>query len=141
MQFEQLQNLVDVYEANEDISFEEVFSEDLKNSKEHASLNKEDIFELKRQLQAHIQSEEDRINNEERRNIFPYETEDIQSEQQLGKKQATDLAPGRRRFHKKYVEAFMINISVPKPLGGFHIPFKGPFSVRSCGFSSWESCS
>ena len=80
-----LHNLIDVYEANEDISIDEVFSEAQKNSQDYASLNKEDFVELKRRFQEFIQNEEDRLNREELRDNYPYETEDIQSEQQLGK--------------------------------------------------------
>lgn len=112
-----LERLIDVYEASEDITIEQVFSEARKKWTGFEELNKEDVVELKRQLQEHIQWKEDCLNREERSNSYLLSSEeDLSLESLPAGRFASDSESKRRRFHKKYVEAFINNISVPKSL-------------------------
>ena len=115
-----LEHLIDAYETNEEMSIDEILSIVLKD----AELSIEESIELKRQLFAFIEETE---------------TAEIHDEYEMWKREKADILPDnppldkspsqrKKRPHKKYVEAFINNIPVPKSLeelSAFFIDGKG----------------
>lgn len=132
-----LEKLISAYEENEDITIDEILSFTLKSYPEYTELRKEEIVELKRQFYDYCQKEEKAYYEEEiaeriDKELYFYEEAEKTGESDLDSDAGTGARPHmelsekrpvfsepyrkRRRPHKKYVEAFINNISVPKSL-------------------------
>ena len=103
-----LEHLIEVYESNEEMSIDEILSVVLKD----AELSIEESIELKRQFFAYIEEAEAADRHDE------YEEWKREKVDIIPDNPPLDKGPSQRkkRLHKKYVEAFINNISVPKSL-------------------------
>lgn len=112
----QLDYLAHMYEADETADANSVFEEALRND-EFARMSKKEIVELKRQFLNYIRIS-DELNNHEEQLARGIERES-RTVERLEDNDGLIFASNHpiKKSHRKYVEAFISNISVPKTLG------------------------
>ena len=103
-----LEYLIDAYESSEEMSIDEILSIVLKD----ADLSIEESIELKRQFFAYIEEAETADRHDEYEE-WKWEKNGIFTDNPPPDKGTSHR---KKRPHKKYVEAFINNISVPKSL-------------------------
>lgn len=148
-----LSRLINIYEASEDSSIDEVLQTALRNDPEFSELSDEEKVELKRQFIAYIQSEEERSSYEEMQERFRGSdirgTLDWTSDSIPDQKETCSFAEPtirRRSRHIKHVEAFVNNVSVPKSLEELAARYLDGNDAQNLvkeviddGFTSWTS--
>ena len=125
-----LDHMIEEYEANADLSIDEFISDIFTKDPVLNDLNVEDAIELKRQFMNYAQYSEER---ELKQEYYEYKTKDVyESVHESGSgimQEATErylvAFHKRTRPRKKYVEAFINNISVPKSLDELQTFFMG----------------
>lgn len=111
----QLGYLAQLYEANENANANSVFEEALRND-EFARMSKKEIVELKRQFLSYIRVSDELINREEQlKRGIERESQIIEQPEESDFLSFANNQPNKKP-HRKYVEAFISNISVPKTL-------------------------
>ena len=106
-----LEKLINVYETNEELSVDEILAYVQKEDKDYSSLTKEEAIQLKRDFLKYINASEEQClleNKRERKGVPEAEVSILRNTYTLSRE--------RRRPHKRYVEAFVNNISVAKTL-------------------------
>ena len=112
-----LEYLINAYEETENVTVDEFLSEVLKNDTRFTDLKKEEVVELKRQFLDYVRDSEERRDYEEPSERVDASTKDIHFDKLPEELVGSTASPRKRkRAHKKYVEAFVNNISVPKTL-------------------------
>ena len=116
-----LEYLISVYEEHEGMTVDEVLSDVLKQDPRLAELSKEEVVELKRRFLDYVRDSEDWDFYEEREKKSYEQSERIHFDKLPRELSFSEEASRRRRrVHKKYVEAFVNNIAVPKSLEEMH---------------------
>lgn len=113
---DKLKNLIKAYNSNEELSVEDFISSVLTNNPDFSDLTKEETVELKRQFMDYLQREEtSNISEEyEERKIKRYASPEYREKSEC--LVSKDLTYIRKRPRRKYVEAFVNNITTPKTL-------------------------
>ena len=112
-----LEYLISTYEENEGLTADEILAEAIKQDPRYSRLNREESIELKRRFLDYVRDSEERSAYEERKEKGYANAEDIRFDKLSEEFSSDDLLTRKRgRAHKKYVEAFINNISVPNTL-------------------------
>ena len=112
-----LKQLINLYESSEDISIDEIFNTCFRNDSACRKYSKQEIIALKRQFHEYVRTAEELRNIQNRINLRPQRQIDNQYRQRYNTiLAANSILQKDNRPHKRYVQAFINNISVPKTL-------------------------
>ena len=114
-----IDNLISLYETSEGTTVDEFLTEVMENDQQFSELSIQDRVELKRRFLMYINSIDERSSYDEYESLDDRSASPIKKEtiKQQDNMYGTDsfYRKGKRR-HRKYVEAFINNISVPRSL-------------------------
>ena len=110
---ENLNKLINAYVVNEEMSAGEILNDVFQNDLEYSYLSTEESVTLKRQYFNFVNSEESQLNREEQGEFY---RRSQLSPEVIANLEVSENKYKNRHPHKKYVEAFVTNISVPKTL-------------------------
>ncbi len=112
-----LKQMIDLYESSDGISVDEIFNTCLRNDSSYKQYSKQEIIALKRQFLDYVISAEELRNIQNQVNLRPHRKGDNQYRQRYDEILAVNRVSQKdNRPHKRYVQAFINNISVPKTL-------------------------
>ena len=108
-----LKRLIEVYESSSEKTADDVLSDVLRHDPRYTELSKEERVQLKRDFFAYVRAIEEPKSIEERDYIRDHVSRKVLTDFSY---ESERLLRKRRRPHRKYVEAFVNNISVPSSL-------------------------